>query len=83
MSERELTYGEAVREAILAVLPRKGDGVLFTELTPLVKARLTKDELARLGVPMWYVTVVKLELEVCGEIRRRENVVPQRLLRAR
>jgi uncharacterized protein DUF6958 len=74
---------DAVRKAILAVLPRKGEGVLFTELTPLVKAQLMKDELAKLGVPMWYVTVVKLELEVRGEIRRVKDVSPQRLLRAR
>jgi len=74
---------DAVRKAILAVLPRKGEGVLFTDLTRLVKAQLTKDELARLGVTMWYVTVVKLELEVRGEIRRLKDVAPQRLVRAR
>jgi hypothetical protein len=74
---------DAVRRAILAVLPRKGDGVLFTDLTGLVKKELSPDELADLGAPMWYVTTVKLELEVRGEIRRVKDAVPQRLLRAR
>ena len=32
---------------------------------------------------MWYVTTVKLELEVRGEIRRVKDVTPQRLMRAR
>ena len=74
---------DAVRRAILTVLPRKGEGVLFTDLTGLVKKRLHPDELTKLGAPMWYVTVVKLELEVRGEIHRVPDVTPQRLLRAR
>lgn len=74
---------DAVRRAILAVLPRRGEGVLFTNLTGLVKAELTTDELANLGAPMWYVTTVKLELEVRGEIQRVKDSTPQRLLRAK
>ena len=74
---------DAIRRAILAVLPRKGEGVLFTDLTGLVKSKLGPDELANLGVPMWYVTTVKLELEVRGEIRRVKDATPQRLLRVR
>lgn len=74
---------DAVRRAILAVLPRKGDGILFTDLTGLVKAELSPEHLAELGAPMWYVTTVKLELEVRGEIRRVKDATPQRLLRAR
>jgi hypothetical protein len=74
---------DAVRRAILAVLPRKGEGVRFTELTGLVKAELSAEELRDLGAPMWYVTTVKLELEVRGEIRRVKDATPQRLLRTR
>jgi hypothetical protein len=74
---------DAVRRAILAVLPRTGGGVLFTDVTDLVKAELTADELAGLGAPMWYVTTVKLELEVRGEIQRVKDSTPQRLLRAK
>ena len=74
---------DAVRRAILAVLPRRGEGIRFTELTALVKQKLSDDELAELGAPMWYVTVVKLELEVRGEIQRVKDSTPQRLLRAK
>jgi hypothetical protein len=74
---------DAVRRAILTVLPRKGEGVLFTHLTGLVKKVLNADELAGLGAPMWYVTTVKLELEVRGEICRVKDSVPQRLFRAK
>ena len=74
---------DTVRRAILAVLPRKGEGALFTDLTGLVKKELASDELAKLGAPKWYVTTVKLELEVRGEIRRVKDATPQRLLRIR
>jgi hypothetical protein len=74
---------DAVRRAILAILPRRGEGVLFTDLTGLVKEKLAEDELAKLGTPMWYVTTVKLELEVRGEIQRVKDLTPQRLLRAK
>jgi uncharacterized protein DUF6958 len=74
---------DAVRRAILAVLPKKGEGVLFTDLTDRVKEELSAEELADLGAPMWYVTTVKLELEVRGEIRRVPDSSPQRLLRVR
>jgi hypothetical protein len=74
---------DAVRRAILAVLPRRGKGVLFTDLTRLVNEQLAADELAELGALMWYVTTVKLELEVRGEIQRVKDSIPQRLLRAK
>ena len=74
---------DAVRRAILAVLPRRGKGVLFTDLTGLVMEKLSAEERAQLGVPMWYVTTVKLELEVRGEIHRVQGESPQRLLRRR
>jgi hypothetical protein len=74
---------DAVRRAILAVLPKTGAGVLFTDLTGLVKSELPEEELDELGAPMWYVTTVKLEMEVRGEIRRVKGAVPQRLLRVK
>lgn len=70
---------EAVRAAILAALPRAGDGVLFSELPSLVAKLLTADERARLGSVMWYTTTVKLDLETRGEIRRLPGT-PQRLI---
>lgn len=72
---------ETVRRAILEIVPADGDGVLFSELPGLVEAALAPDELADLGSIMWYVTTVKLEMEVRGEIRRMPRRSPQRLLR--
>ena len=72
---------ELVRKAILASLPRHGEGVLFWDLPSLVEQRLSKDERERLGSVNWYTTTVKLALEVKGEILRIAGAVPQRLLR--
>jgi len=72
---------EAVRKAILASLPRRGEGVLFRDLPVLVKQRLSPKERERLGSVNWYTTTVKLALEVKGEIFRVAGAVPQRLLR--
>lgn len=73
---------DAVRRAILQVLPTEGEGVPFmSDLTDLVAAALTAEERANLGSVGWYTTTVKLELEVRGEIRRVPGATPQRLLR--
>ncbi|HSQ56029.1 MAG TPA: hypothetical protein VLM40_09800, partial [Gemmata sp.] len=74
---------DAIRSAIRAVVPSSGDGVLFSQLPELAKKKMDANELKRLGSLMWYVTVVKLELEVRGELRRVPDVSPQRLLRVR
>jgi len=74
---------DALRRAILAVVPSKGEGVLFTDLTGLVEPKLAPEVRAGIGSLMWYVTVVKLEMEVRGEIRRVPDAVPQRLVRGR
>jgi hypothetical protein len=70
-----------VRRAILAVVPHQRKGVLFRDLSRLVAARLSPQERRGLGSVPWYVTTVKLELEVRGEIRRLSGVTPQRLVR--
>ena len=72
---------EAVRKAILAALPRRGEGILFQALPGLVESRLAADERARLGSVNWYTATVKLALEVRGEIVRVAGSAPQRLLR--
>ncbi|MBV9007749.1 MAG: hypothetical protein JO354_01080 [Verrucomicrobia bacterium] len=72
---------DIVRKAILASLPRRGPGVLFSELYSLVEQRLTREEHERLGSVSWYTVTVKLALEVKGEITRVKGAVPQRLLR--
>lgn len=68
---------DAVRAAILETLAASPSGVKSVELPALVGARLAEDERARLGSLAWHTTTVKLELEVCGEIRRVEGSRPQ------
>jgi hypothetical protein len=71
----------AVRRAILEVLPNRGEGVVFIDLFEEVPPRLTGEGLLELGAVKWYVTTVKLELEVRGEVVRVEGSKPQRLLK--
>ncbi len=72
---------DTVRQAILAVVPQAEPGILFTDLTKKVAAKLSKADQAKVGSLMWYVTTVKLEMEVRGELRRVRGVTPQRLVR--
>lgn len=72
---------DRIREAIQRVVPVRGEGVPFGELTDLVEGDLTPGEIARIGSLMWYVTTVKLELEVRGELERVPGPGPQRLRR--
>ncbi len=73
---------DAVRRAILEVLPTEGEGIVFMseEFHDAVAAGLTPEEREYLGSAGWYTTTVKLELEVRGEIRRVPGSKPQRLL---
>lgn len=75
------TKFELVRKAILRLLPKKGEGIVFTELWDRIEAELTPAELDFLGSVSWYTTTVKLEMEVRGEIERVEGSIPQRLRR--
>lgn len=72
---------DLVRGAILKSVPDKGEGVLFKDLPGQVKQAISAQDLKRLGSVSWYTTVVKLELEVVGEIKRVAGASPQRLLR--
>ena len=72
---------EAVRKALLAVIPKRKEGVEFRELTALVKARLPNGEVPRGGSIQWYVTTVKLDLEARGLVERIPRSSPQRLRR--
>lgn len=71
---------DLVRKALLGVVPRK-EGILFSELVGQVEGELTPSELESVGSLTWYVTTVKLELEVRGELARVEGSKPQRLIR--
>jgi len=61
---------DAVRKAILDELAT-GD-VPFRELSGRVRGRMQNDHLERLGSVNWHVTTVKLEMEVRGEIARKQ-----------
>lgn len=74
---------EAVRRAILAVVPETAEGVAFRDLPALVSAVLPVDIKTDLGSITWHTVTVKLHLEVIGEIQRLPGVTPQRLRRSR
>lgn len=73
-------YG-AVREAILAVVPRDASGVAFRELPTLVGEYLSRRGFPWEGSLSWYATTVKLDLEARGFIERVAGSKPQRLRR--
>ncbi len=72
---------DVVRSALLRLVPKKGDGVIFRDLPKMVAKALKPNELKQLGSASWYTTVVKLHLEVIGELKRVPDATPQRLLR--
>lgn len=74
---------EIVRRAMLAAVPRSAEGIAFRELPKAVGKRLSADERAKIGSLMWYSTVVKLDLESRGFLRRLEGVTPQRIRRVK
>jgi hypothetical protein len=72
---------EAVRAAILAIVPIDEPGVEFNQLPKLVEDQLSPGDLEKIGSVSWYTTTVKLNLEVKGEIERSHDSKPQRLKR--
>ncbi|GAC1351729.1 MAG: hypothetical protein NVSMB1_07580 [Polyangiales bacterium] len=71
---------DAVAAAILAVVPRGGDGFLSRDLPDAVAARLPKQFIEK-GSVSWYTNAVKVDLENRGMIERVEGSKPQRLVR--
>ena len=72
---------EAVRKAILAAVPKTGEGLLFKDLPGRVRDLVAPESLENLGSVTWYTTTVKLDLEARGEVKRIPGSRPQRLLR--
>ncbi len=70
---------DLVRSAILSVVPSSEQGVEFRVLPALVEQQIEPGNLSKLGSVSWYVTTVKLDLEVNGEIERIPGSKPQRL----
>lgn len=73
---------DAMKKALLAVIPRRADGVAFKDLVGLVKPLLPDDVFAGAS-PSWYATTVKLDLEARGLIERVPGARPQRVRRPR
>ena len=71
---------DAMRKALLAVIPKKKDGVAFGDLKTLVPAKLRGDVFEGASVT-WYLVTVKLDLEARGEIERVPGRGPQRVRR--
>ncbi|HSH03152.1 MAG TPA: hypothetical protein VLL52_11585 [Anaerolineae bacterium] len=71
---------DAYRAALLAVIPKDEDGVLFGELVERVVPELAP-EIAANTSPGWWVTTVKLDLEARRLIERVPGKGKQRLRR--
>jgi hypothetical protein len=72
---------DLVSEALLALIPETGDGVLFSDLSAGVAQRIGQENITKLGSCRWYTTTVKLDLEVKQRIVRVKGAKPQRLLK--
>ncbi len=72
---------DAVRKALLSVVPKRKDGIAFTELPKLVAPKLPAEMLPAKGSATWLTVVVKLDLEARGMLQRVEGVKPQRVRR--
>ena len=71
---------DAIRRAVLAIVPRSPPGIAAKDLPDLVREKLSVNELAELGSVTWYTTSVKLNMEVEGEIERVPGAKPQHLV---
>lgn len=72
---------DAVRRAILAAVPKRAPGIAAKDLPDRVADRLSAKVRADLGSVPWHTTVVKLEMEVAGELARVPDLRPQHLVR--
>ena len=72
---------EAMKKALLAVIPKKGEGVVAKDLPALVASKLPETVFGPKDSVTWYTVTVKLDLEARGLIVRVPKARPQRLLR--
>jgi len=72
---------EALRTALLEVIPSDKEGIPFDGLADRVEAQLPHKDAALIGSISWFMTHVKLDLEARGEIERVPGSSPQRLRR--
>ena len=72
---------DAIRDAILRVVPRNADGIPFQEVPDLVGSVLPRRVKECFGSISWYTVTVKLDLEARGVLERVPGVRPQRIRR--
>ena len=72
---------DAVRTAILEVVPSHAPGVVAKDLPSMVADRLSDEVRQKLGSVAWHTTTVKLNMEVDGELERVAGAKPQHLVR--
>ena len=58
------------------------NGIAFSEMKDELKSRMSATEAESLGSPGWHVTVVKLNMEVEGELKRLSSRGPQKVVLA-
>ncbi len=76
----DLKKYDAMKKALLKVIPRRAPGTPFKDLPKLVTAALSSGAFGPGDSVSWYVTTVKLDLEARGLIRRLPGA-PQTLVR--
>ncbi len=74
---------EAVRAAMLKAVPREPARLPYKLLAEAVADRLPGGEIPGGGAILWYVTVVKLDLEARGLLRRVPGQRPMQVQRVR
>ena len=72
---------DLLRQAILNVVPADDIGLMYKQLTPAVRANLSREERKRIGNLHHDTTLVKLDLEYHGELERIDGMRPQYLRR--
>ncbi len=72
---------EAVRAALLAVLPTDGNGLTWNQMVDTIARHVPPGLFAHLGSVRWYTKIVQRDLEAQGLIVRVPNSRPWRLRR--
>ena len=72
---------DLLKQAILNVVPADDIGLMYKQLTPAVRANLSRADRQRLGTLHRDTTLVKLDLEFHGDLERIEGMRPQYLRR--
>jgi len=72
---------DLLRQAILNVVPADDIGLMYKQLTPAVRANLSREDRKRIGQLHHDTTLVKLDLEYHGELERIVGMRPQYLRR--